>query len=163
MAEDGSETILHGNMWRDVIDQVDDIIGSFQIPIPEEMTATVNSTAQELGDHINKTASTLSRIEYYLGWAEASRSACKDMIDLHLSVRGRGQGSNAREAIKAREARVIGEDSDLQGTFMELARYEATYRALRGYRDAYKAQYDGLSRIITLKQMDVQLHTGRGW
>lgn len=124
-------------------------------PLKDELVGIVNEPPIVIAERIAVVGSYLGYLEYHLCLAEATHISLKEAVEYGLTV---GMASmDPKATIKSKEAQLLATDVELRNANGQRVSEAAVVEHIKGYRNAYRAQYDCLSRILSAKQLEAEI------
>ena len=117
---------------------------------------------EQLWDNIVVNNSHLSMYENKLGEVRELYRELKWAYELALQEALANQPkTSSKSTVKEREAKILSEDDQLYESSRVLHRLSGRIERLEGIRSSYKALSDAASRLVTVRQMDLELSRTR--
>lgn len=117
-------------------------------------------TPVELSDMLQHFGSYLANLHYMEAMIEAQCHGLKEGFKTGLQVAMASSESEAK-TVAAREGEVLANNELLKENRRNQINQEACLILIKGWREAYEIAWQTVSRIITLRQSELVLQTGR--
>lgn len=124
-------------------------------PVERELRVTSESAPHQIADEIARISGQYAYLEYALGVATANLVGVKEVLDHEVTMRMATM--DGKETIKAKEARIFSEDMGLEKMNLQRIQQATIVEELHGMRNALRAQYDALSRILSAKTLEAEM------
>ena len=138
----------------EAMDFVHGEIAKLGIPLPSDMGVTIEATPMQVAGRILVVGSYLSRLEYLIGMSESFRMTLHEVVQSVIDEKLIEM--DPKLTIRHKEA-VITQDASINNLIQQRINYAALIEQVKAYRNAYKAQYDALSRMLSAKQIEAEL------
>lgn len=121
---------------------------------------SANSTTQELTDEILRLGGLLAYAEHQYGVLAAQEASLKDRYDLRMTLATAALDKKLTET--AKRSTILSTEPEVEN--MKIVHIQAETELLRwkGVRDGLRASYDAVSRVVTVRQMELELAKGGG-
>lgn len=132
-------------------------INSLNIPIPgrDDLVGIASQPPSVIAERMAVVGSYLSFLEYTLCVAEADHMSLKEVVDYGLTI---GMAAmDPKATIKSKEAALLATDEELRSANARRVSEAALSEHIKGLRNAYRAQYDTLSRVLSSKQLEADV------
>lgn len=128
----------------------------FGVPEPSKIIdISMDVLPSRIAEKMLEVGGYLAYLEYLLGQHEASHLIAKDATEYALTI---GLiGTDPKATIKAREADLISRNAELQRELGYKTQQAALVEQVKGLRNAYRAQYDVLSRVLAAKELEAEV------
>lgn len=131
-------------------------LSNLRIPVPtQDIGITMDATPSMIAEKMLEVGGILAFLEYTLGMAEAAHLVAKDSVEYALTLGI--VGMDPKGTIKGREAVLIDRSPALQSDISYRTTQNALVEQFKGLRNAYRAQYDVLSRVLSAKQLEAEV------
>lgn len=124
-------------------------------PLRDDLVGIVSAPPTTIAERIAIVGSYLGFLEYHLCLTEAAHLTVKEAFDYAMTV---GMASmDPKATIKSKEAQLFATDASLRDANESRVAEAAVVEHIKGLRNAYRAQYDALSRILASKQLEADI------